>query len=48
MKSAKGEMFWNTGTYEEVVPNEKIVSMMFLCSESGRAIPASHWGIENV
>jgi uncharacterized protein YndB with AHSA1/START domain len=41
MKSAKEEMFWNTGTYKEVVPNKKIVSTMSFSNESGRAIPGS-------
>ena len=28
MKSSKGEMFWNTGVYKEVVPNKRIVSTL--------------------
>ena len=28
MKSPKGEMFWNTGVYMEVVPNRRIVSTL--------------------
>jgi uncharacterized protein YndB with AHSA1/START domain len=28
MKSSKGEMFWNTGVYQEVVPNKRIVSTL--------------------
>lgn len=49
MKSEKGKMFWNTGTYRAVVANKKIVSTMSFCDESGKAIPGSqvsvpgHW-----
>ena len=28
MKSPKGEMFWNTGTYKEIVAHKRIVSTM--------------------
>jgi uncharacterized protein YndB with AHSA1/START domain len=49
MKSAKGEMFWNTGVYKEVVPNSRIVSTLSFSDETGRVIPGSqapvpgHW-----
>ncbi len=41
MKSSKGEMFWNTGVYEEVVPNKRIVSSLSFADETGKAIPGS-------
>ena len=41
MRSPKGEMFWNTGTYKEIVPNRKIVSTMSFSDETGKAIPGS-------
>jgi uncharacterized protein YndB with AHSA1/START domain len=41
MKSAKGEMFWNTGAYTEVVPNKRIVSTLSFADETGKAIPGS-------
>jgi uncharacterized protein YndB with AHSA1/START domain len=41
MKSSKGEMFWNTGVYEEVVPNKRIVSTSSFADETGKAIPGS-------
>jgi uncharacterized protein YndB with AHSA1/START domain len=41
MKSAQGRMFWNTGTYKEVVANKKIVSTMSFSNESGKIIPGS-------
>lgn len=41
MKSEKGMMYWNTGTYTEVVANKKIVSTMAFADENGKAIPGS-------
>ena len=41
MRSPKGEMFWNVGTYQEIVPNQKIVSIMSFSDENGKAIPGS-------
>ena len=41
MKSPRGEMFWNTGVYQEVVPNSRIVSTMSFADETGKALPGS-------
>ncbi len=41
MKSAQGRMFWNTGTYKEVVADKKIVSTMSFSNENGQIIPGS-------
>jgi len=41
MRSPKGEMFWNTGVYKEVVPNKRIVSTISFADETGKAIPGS-------
>jgi uncharacterized protein YndB with AHSA1/START domain len=41
MKSAKGKIYWNTGTYNEVVANKKIVSTMAFADENGKAVPGS-------
>jgi uncharacterized protein YndB with AHSA1/START domain len=41
MKSDKGRTYWNTGTYQEVVANKKIVSTMAFGEENGKAIPGS-------
>jgi uncharacterized protein YndB with AHSA1/START domain len=41
MKSARGKMFWNTGTYQEVVANKKIVSTISFSNENGKTIPGS-------
>jgi len=49
MKSAKGEMYWNTGIYKQVAPNLRMVSTLSFSDETGRAIPGSqapvpgHW-----
>jgi len=49
MKSEKGKVFWNTGTYRKVVANKKIVSTMSFSNENGKTIPGSqvpvpgHW-----
>jgi uncharacterized protein YndB with AHSA1/START domain len=34
-------MFWNTGTYKEVVANKKIVSTMSFSNENGKITPGS-------
>ena len=41
MKSEQGKMFWNAGTYKEVVANQKIVSTMSFSNENGKIIPGS-------
>ena len=41
MKSEQGRMFWSTGTYKEVVANQKIVSTMSFSNENGKTIPGS-------
>ena len=49
MKSSNGQMFWNTGTYKEVVENQRIVSSLSFADEHGKSIPGSqapapgHW-----
>lgn len=41
MRSPKGEMFWNTGTYEEIVTHRKIVSTMSFSDEQGNVVPGA-------
>jgi uncharacterized protein YndB with AHSA1/START domain len=41
MKSEQGKMFWNTGTYTEVVANKKIASTISFSDENGKIIPGS-------
>lgn len=38
MRSPKGEMFWNSGTYTEVVPMEKIALKMSFSDENGKPL----------
>ena len=45
MKSEQGRMFWNTGTYQEVVANQKIVSAMSFSNENGKIIPGSQLSV---
>jgi uncharacterized protein YndB with AHSA1/START domain len=41
MKSPKGQMFWNTGVYKEVIPNKKTVATLSFADETGKALPPS-------
>jgi uncharacterized protein YndB with AHSA1/START domain len=49
MKSEQGKIFWNTGTYREVITNKRIVSTMSFSNENAEVIPGSqvsipgHW-----
>jgi len=39
MKSKQGKMSWNTGTYQEVLINKRLVSTMSFSNENGIPIP---------
>ncbi|MFA6239944.1 MAG: SRPBCC domain-containing protein, partial [Candidatus Hydrogenedentales bacterium] len=41
MRSPEGQDFWSTGTYEEIVPMERIVSSDSFADEKGNIISAS-------
>jgi len=41
MKSPKGEMFWNVGTYKSIVPNERIISSLSFSDERGKLVPGA-------
>jgi uncharacterized protein YndB with AHSA1/START domain len=41
MRSPKGAMSWNTGVYQEVVPNTRMVSTSSFADETGQALPGS-------
>ena len=41
MRSPKGEMFWNTGTYKSIVPNQRIISSLQFSDENGKVIPGA-------
>ncbi|WP_411821950.1 SRPBCC family protein [Leptospira sp. 'Mane'] len=48
MKSPDGEMFWNTGTYQEILPGKKIVSTMSFSDETGKVISGSEVKVPGV
>ena len=37
--------YWSTGTYQEVVPLEKIVCTDSFADEKGKVVPATHYGM---
>lgn len=39
--------FWSTGTYEEIVPMQKITVTDSFADENGNIVPGSHYGMEN-
>ncbi len=41
MKSPSGDMFWNTGTYKQIIPHQKIVQSLSFSNEKGEVIPGS-------
>ena len=43
MRSKKGQDFWSTGTYNEIVPLKRIVYTDGFADEKGNAVPASHY-----
>lgn len=45
MKSPKGDLSYNVGTYKEIIPNKKIVSVMSFSDENGNVVPASTYGL---
>ena len=38
MRSSKGEMFWNTGKYLEIVPQQRIVQSLSFADETGKVV----------
>ena len=47
MKSPDGQEFWNGIDYIEIVPQEKIVSLMYFSDPEGNRVEAEHYGIEH-
>src|ERR1700745_4154100 len=45
MRSSEGQYFWSTGTYLEIVPQEKIVVTDSFADENGNPVPPSHYGM---
>jgi uncharacterized protein YndB with AHSA1/START domain len=46
MHSPDGKDYWSTGTYREIVPQLRLVCTDSFADESGRVVPASHYGME--
>jgi len=52
MKGSDGKEIWSTGTYKEIVPNEKIVCTDSFADSKGNIVPGSfykmpgEWGLE--
>jgi len=47
MKSPDGQEFWNAVEYHEIVPLEKIVSLMYFSDSKGNKIDPAQLGIEH-
>lgn len=47
MKSPDGQEFWNGVEYREIIPHEKIVSLMYFADSQGNKVEAEHYGIEH-
>jgi uncharacterized protein YndB with AHSA1/START domain len=45
MQSPDGQKFWSTGTYTEIIPQEKISMTDSFADENGNIVPASHYGM---
>lgn len=48
MRSAEGKDYWSTGTYREIVPQERIVATDSFADESGQVVTASYYGMEGI
>ena len=46
MRSPRGEEFWSTGVYREIVPMERIVCTDSFADEKGNIVPASYYGMQ--
>ncbi len=45
MRSPEGKDFWSTGTYLEIVPEERFVATDSFSDEKGNVVPASYYGM---
>lgn len=45
MRAPDGKVSWNSGRYTEVIPHQKLVSLMSFSDETGKMVPASHYGV---
>lgn len=47
MKAPDGKEYWNTGVFQEIVPNEKLVMTDSFADEKGNVVKASHYGMSD-
>jgi uncharacterized protein YndB with AHSA1/START domain len=47
MRTPDGQEFWNAVEYHEIVPQEKIVSLMYFADSKGNKIDPAQLGIEH-
>lgn len=47
MRSPEGQEFWSTGTYQEIIPNERIVTTDSFADAEGNVVPASYYGMDD-
>jgi uncharacterized protein YndB with AHSA1/START domain len=45
MQAPDGKQYWDTGTYEEVVKNQRLVYTDTFADEKGNVVPASYYGM---
>ena len=45
MKSPEGQVYWGTGTFQEIVPPERFVMTDSFADEQGNVVPPSHYGM---
>jgi uncharacterized protein YndB with AHSA1/START domain len=45
MKSPSGEIIYNSGRYQEIVENKRIVAFMYFSDQHGAPIPASSYNV---
>mgnify|MGYP001018360191 FL=1 len=45
MRSSDGKDYWSTGTYREIVPNEKLVFTDSFADAQGNVVPGSYYGL---
>ena len=47
MRAPDGQEFWNAVEYHEIVPHEKIVSLMYFSDSKGNRVDPAQLGIEH-
>lgn len=48
MRDADGKDIWATGTYQEIVPMERIVTTDSFADADGNIVPSTHYGMEGM